>query len=110
MKTLMLQVFICLNKGVSSTPQSDVPQAGNGREGTSREGGSLPKASTGSSTHKWDWGVFPGKQQALLEEDKFDSMALKMLGSSGRGGDRHAVLRDGPDAGICTLGRAEGSS
>lgn len=54
--------------------------------------------------------VFPGKQQALLEEDKFDSMALEMLGSSGRGGDRHGVLRDGPDAGLCTLGRAEGSS
>lgn len=67
----------------------------------------MPKVSTGSSTHKWDWGAFPGKKQVLLEENKFDSMALK---TSGRGGDRHALLRDGPDAGLGTLGRAEGSS
>lgn len=45
-----------------------------------------------------------------MEEDKFDSMALKMLGSDGKGGDRHAVLRDGPSTGLCTLGMAEGSS
>lgn len=45
-----------------------------------------------------------------MEEDKFDSMALKMLGSGGKGGGGDAVLRDGPIAGLCILGMAEGSS
>lgn len=64
----------------------------------------------GPPLQEWGRRGFPGKGQTLLEEDKFEGMAPNTLGAGGWGTDRHVVLRDDPDTGLRTPGRAEGSS
>lgn len=48
----------------------------------------------GPPTQEWGRGGFPGKGQALSEQDKFEGTAPNGLSWGGRGPGRHVVPRD----------------